>query len=527
MMNLFNSAATLGVSLDLNSVQMVSLLLMAIIVLVLLQTVVFAALLSRVAKKSKQTAVEERKESAVEPKQSEANLQAAPAQSSEEIKTIECAVKDIKTAVVNIKEAVEDIKVAVVESAAADSSIDDVKDNVGEIKSLIEDIKVAAEESVAAEEAIEDVKVTVEEIKDLLEGIKNSVESPVYVRERQPEQEAAAAVAEQLYEDEEAEEETEEEQFEEEIYEIEEDEPEDDEEEDVEGEDDEDIEDEEEDDDDEEDQADVALSGEKNLRPRVIYSTKLRLSSDKIKGFYTDIKNEFFSYGVKSRISKTKENFNFSRDNIARLVMRGKTLKLYIALDPTELDNKYFHHKDMSAKKTYAHIPTVIPIKSALAVTKTKMLIEMLAEKLALKKKPRYKTKDFSEELSPQGLTYTDKKGYGHLVRASVELQDVNEYPDELATLLTQVAKVDSNTTRFVKTAVTVGDLAKMFDDGSMVSIEKVKALGVGSKNANWLTVEADGVLDKKLRVYARELAADAVKMIVLAGGEAYRIENK
>ncbi len=526
MMNLFNSAATLGASLDLNSVQMVSLLLMAIIVLVLLQTAVFAALLSRVAKKNKQNAAEEIKEAAFEPKQSEANVQAAPAQSIEEIKSIESAVNDIKTAVVNIKEAVEDIKVAVVESAAADSSIDEVKDTVEDIKSLIEDIKVSAEESVAAEEAIEDVKVTVEEIKELLEGIKHSVEAPVYVRERQPEQEAAAAVAEQIYEEEEAEEEAEEEQFEEEIYEIEEDEPEDDGEEDVEGDEDEDIEDDEEDDD-EEEQAEVALSGEKSLRPRVIYSTKLRLSSDKIKGFYTDIKNEFFSYGVKSRISKTKENFNFSRDNIARLVMRGKTLKLYIALDPNELDNKYFHHKDMSAKKTYAHIPTVIPIKSALAVTKTKMLIEMLAEKLALKKKPRYKTKDFSEELSPQGLTYTDKKGYGHLVRTSVELQDVNEYPDELATLLTQVAKVDSNTTRFVKTAVTVGDLAKMFDDGSMVSIEKVKALGIGSKNANWLTVEADGVLDKKLRVYARELAADAVKMIVLAGGEAYRIENK
>ena len=128
MMNLFNSAATLGASLDLNSVQMVSLLLMAIIVLVLLQTAVFAALLSRVAKKNKQNAAEEIKEAAFEPKQSEANVQAAPAQSIEEIKSIESAVNDIKTAVVNIKEAVEDIKVAVVESAAADSSIDEVKD---------------------------------------------------------------------------------------------------------------------------------------------------------------------------------------------------------------------------------------------------------------------------------------------------------------------------------------------------------------------------------------------------------------
>ncbi|MDE7337549.1 MAG: hypothetical protein K2N32_05475, partial [Clostridia bacterium] len=178
----------------------------------------------------------------------------------------------------------------------------------------------------------------------------------------------------------------------------------------------EEIEEEVEDDDDveeeEEEEEEISI---RSIRPRYDYTTKMKLASDDLKTFYSEIKNEFYSYGMKSRISKAKENFNKGREIVARFVINGKTLKLYMALDPTVLDQKYFHHKDMSEKKAVAEIPTMLQIRSKQSVARAKELIAMLAEKIELAKKPRYKDKDFSEDLSNSELTLAQRKGYGYL----------------------------------------------------------------------------------------------------------------
>ncbi|MDE6189025.1 MAG: uL15 family ribosomal protein, partial [Clostridia bacterium] len=287
-------------------------------------------------------------------------------------------------------------------------------------------------------------------------------------------------------------------------------------------------EDEDEDDDGSQDAVDgEVVGGEKVYRPKYTYPVKLKLSNDTVKGFYTDLKNEFLSYGIKSRISKTKENFNFSRDNIARLCIRGKTMKLYIALDPNELDNSYFHHKDAGEKKTYAEIPTMVRIKSRKSVAKSKELIAMLAEKLELKKKRRFQPKDFSEDLSPVGLTYIEKKGYGYLMKGqSVALETAEQLPDELSARFVQKSE-GRLVSRYIKTSVTLGELSSRFNDGDTVNIDAIKASGIGSKNANYLIVEDGQSIDKKLKVYADEFSPNAIKMIALAGGEAFKIDRK
>ena len=69
--------------------------------------------------------------------------------------------------------------------------------------------------------------------------------------------------------------------------------------------------------------------------------------------------------------------------------------------------------KDVSEKETYFDIPTMMPIKSRLASVKARELVAMLAEQLGLHKKRRFQNKDFSADLSAEGLTYVDRKGYG------------------------------------------------------------------------------------------------------------------
>ncbi|MDE5990477.1 MAG: uL15 family ribosomal protein, partial [Clostridia bacterium] len=288
----------------------------------------------------------------------------------------------------------------------------------------------------------------------------------------------------------------------------------------------EEVEEEDEDADEEEEEEEEEVSI-KSIRPRYDYTTKMKLASDDLKAFYSEIKNEFYSYGIKSRISKAKENFNKGREMIARFVINGKSLKLYMALDPTLLDQKYFHHKDMSEKKAVAEIPTMLLIRSKQSVSRAKELIAMLAEKVELAKKPRYKEKDFSEDLSAEGLTLTQRKGYGYLIRNEIKLEDVELMTDEFAEVLADVSTDESKSMRFIKTTVTLAEIAEHFEDEDIVTIDTIRECGIGAQNANYLIVEESEKLNKKLKVYVDEITPNALKMIALAGGEVYKIWRK
>ncbi len=462
MLNFYGAVNLLGVSFDLSSIQTVSMLLLAVIALLILQIVIFSALIVKFMKKNKAQAVVVKE-----------IVQQAEASQPVEEKPVEQAVEEKPQAVEEVAQPVEE--------------------QVDEVEEPVEETPVEEEQEEQAEEEVEEEEPQIEEVQ----------EEELPEEEPQVEEEVASAVAEEIVE-EEIDDEEEEEDFDEDEEEDEEDDEEEEEDEEI---------------------GEIEIGG-KSYRPKYAYPTRIKLVSDKVKDFYTDIKNEFLSYGIKSRISKTKENFNFSRDNVARFVVRGKTLKLYIAIDPSSIDHAYFHHKDVSEKKTYFDIPTMMPIKSRLASVKARELVAMLAEQLGLHKKRRFQNKDFSADLSAEGLTYVDRKGYGYLVKPSVTLADVTEIPDELSDRLSQVSKSQNKINRFIRTKVAVDVLAEKFQDGERVTIETVRTRGIGAPNANCLIVEDGETLDKKLTVYAEEFSPNAIKMIALCGGEVFKIER-
>ena len=462
MLNFYGAVNLLGVSFDLSSIQTVSMLLLAVIALLILQIVIFSALIVKFMKKNKAQTVVVKE-----------IVQQAEASQPVEEKPVEQAVEENPQAVEEVAQPVEE--------------------QVDEVEEPVEETPVEEDQEEQAEEEVEEEEPQIEEVQ------------PEELPEEEPqvEEEVASAVAEEIVE-EEIDDEEEEEDFDEDEEEDEEDDEEEEEDEEI---------------------GEIEIGG-KSYRPKYAYPTRIKLVSDKVKDFYTDIKNEFLSYGIKSRISKTKENFNFSRDNVARFVVRGKTLKLYIAIDPSSIDHAYFHHKDVSEKKTYFDIPTMMPIKSRLASVKARELVAMLAEQLGLHKKRRFQNKDFSADLSAEGLTYVDRKGYGYLVKPSVTLADVTEIPDELSDRLSQVSKSQNKINRFIRTKVAVDVLAEKFQDGETVTIETVRTRGIGAPNANCLIVEDGETLDKKLTVYAEEFSPNAIKMIALCGGEVFKIER-
>ena len=117
------------------------------------------------------------------------------------------------------------------------------------------------------------------------------------------------------------------------------------------------------------------------------FMAKLIQSSDTVQGYYTAIKNEFLSYKkVKSRISWNYDSFNRGRLKLGKLAIRGKTLVLFLNLDPMEFDVNKYHHKDASEVKKFAEVPFMLRIRSDRALKYALELIAILAEKFSLER---------------------------------------------------------------------------------------------------------------------------------------------
>ncbi len=110
--------------------------------------------------------------------------------------------------------------------------------------------------------------------------------------------------------------------------------------------------------------------------------------SDDQKNYYGSVRNALLSYKkVNSNIAWGAERFHKGRETIARFKIRGKTLVLYLALDPAEHEFSVYHHKDVSDNKSVAGTPMMIKIKSPLGVKKAVRLIdEMLLARGGIKR---------------------------------------------------------------------------------------------------------------------------------------------
>jgi predicted transport protein len=123
---------------------------------------------------------------------------------------------------------------------------------------------------------------------------------------------------------------------------------------------------------------------------------KLRMAPDSIKEFYSSIRNALSSYAnVRERMMVACDGYKLGKEYLAKITVSGKTMKLFLALNPSDFDQSKFRHTDVSDKKTYASTPFMIKIASKLAVKRALLLIEELAKKYELAKLDPYNEVDF------------------------------------------------------------------------------------------------------------------------------------
>ena len=130
------------------------------------------------------------------------------------------------------------------------------------------------------------------------------------------------------------------------------------------------------------------------------FATKLLSLDESVQGYYDKINNEFGSYRrVHGRVSKAGVSYRLGRDLIAKLTIRGKTMRLNLALDVKDFSEKLYFQKDMRDVKAYQDIPFMVKVKSDRGLMRAKQLIEALAVKENIEKKARYFPIDSIENL--------------------------------------------------------------------------------------------------------------------------------
>ena len=147
------------------------------------------------------------------------------------------------------------------------------------------------------------------------------------------------------------------------------------------------------------------------IRLKKSFTAKMKQSEEDVKVYYSQIKNALISYKkINSNVSWHADRFNFGRDTVAKMNICGKTLCLYLALDPKdeEFKSTIYHQKDVSGQKAYESTPFMVKIKSDAAAKKAVRLAAALAEKLATEKDENFVDVDYVTEFAYE----TTKKLY-------------------------------------------------------------------------------------------------------------------
>jgi hypothetical protein len=110
------------------------------------------------------------------------------------------------------------------------------------------------------------------------------------------------------------------------------------------------------------------------------FETKLAEASDLVKQYYNELKSTLLSYKkVKSRLSIKYVSVYVGRQNLAKFVIRGKSLYVYLALDPNNFVNTKYNVSNCDLK-TYSATPCKYKVNGERKLLWAKELILELAK---------------------------------------------------------------------------------------------------------------------------------------------------
>lgn len=279
---------------------------------------------------------------------------------------------------------------------------------------------------------------------------------------------------------------------------------------------------EEEDDIDEDEAVELSDSEIINNAPiRQNFLNKIKFLDEKTKVYYSKLKNRFMLYRCHDRLSRKGESFR-NRGLIGRISLGGKRLKVYLAIDPNSIDQKKYHHRDVSNKKQYTYIPTMIRITSDRALGLALELIDIIMGVRGLKPKRNFEYVSYEADLQIDGAAILESMGLDNLLRDRVSDTDILDIPMEVDDKIPIIVGTRALEIRYYD--VYLDDIARVFDDGEFVTIDTLRKKNI-LIGGNAINIKARGTFDKKLTIYANSYDFEALKMLLVTGCVIYRIK--
>ena len=247
---------------------------------------------------------------------------------------------------------------------------------------------------------------------------------------------------------------------------------------------------------------------------------KLKMAMDRVKKYYNDFRNEINKYDkVSFKSTSSGDTLMYKRKVILKISIFSKALKVYMALNVNDFDAKY-HLVDVSKIKKYENIPLMIRVSSDRSYKYLLEIFEKLISKYRIPLKRNYQEYDYLSELQSNTQEILSLLGYQDIVTKVATLKTIENVPNTLAkncqVLITNPQKTKGE--RVVET-VTVGELSQAFKDNYKITMQLLKDVGIISNEANYLRIIGKGDCRYKLDVIANDYDLEALKMIIMAGG--------
>ena len=120
-------------------------------------------------------------------------------------------------------------------------------------------------------------------------------------------------------------------------------------------------------------------------RYRKSCEAKLMQARPATKKYYSAIRNALMGYeGTKERMSWTIDTYTNEHTQIAKINVRPRTLDLYLALEPSSLEDTVYHGRDVGNKKKYAETPFLYKVNSPRKLTLALELVQRACEEQGL-----------------------------------------------------------------------------------------------------------------------------------------------
>ena len=141
-------------------------------------------------------------------------------------------------------------------------------------------------------------------------------------------------------------------------------------------------------------------SGDADSKRRIPFAEKMLYLDKKTQGYYNIIMNKFKGLRkINIRVSSKGVSYRLGRELVAKLTVRGKTMKLHLALDVNAYDAKIYFQKDLSAVKSYVEVPFAVKVKSDRGLKNALKLIDALVANKGIEEKTRFNETDGVEDL--------------------------------------------------------------------------------------------------------------------------------